>query len=178
MVDARVFQAMSDGTRLRILSLLAAAPTNVSRIVAHLKCAQPAVSRHLRVLRDAALIRGTRKGKEVTYSLNAEALRAAVGYLNDLTGGPGQAASRARTTEAAAPSEPQWQVARSRGRGPGAGRKGGGGGGGAGQRRQAAAGPKAGEGTREAGQGAHDFASREDNFAVERKPSGLDDFLL
>lgn len=81
MGEARLFQALSDGTRLEILSVLAAGTVNVSRIVAHLGCSQPAVSRHLRVLREASLIRGARKGKQVEYSINPDALRAAVRRL-------------------------------------------------------------------------------------------------
>ena len=84
MADARLFQALSDPTRLKIMSLLARGPMNVSSMVARLGCAQPAVSRHLRVLRDVALIRDKRKGKEVEYCVNLEQLGDAAGYLGDL----------------------------------------------------------------------------------------------
>src|SRR5512137_3187761 len=84
MVDARLFQALSDSTRLNILALLARGTINVSGMVAHLGCAQPAVSRHLRVLREAALIADRRKGKEVEYSLRPEALAAAAEHLEEL----------------------------------------------------------------------------------------------
>ena len=88
MIDAKLFQALSDSTRLDILSLLAAGPINVSRIVAHLGCAQPAVSRHLRVLRETSLIGDRRKGKEVEYSINPEAVATAIAYLQGLSAGP------------------------------------------------------------------------------------------
>lgn len=84
MADARLFQALSDPTRLKIMSLLAGGPMNVSGMVARLGCAQPAVSRHLRVLRDVALIRDERKGKEVEYSVNLAQLGDAAGYLGGL----------------------------------------------------------------------------------------------
>jgi ArsR family transcriptional regulator len=84
MVEARLFQALSDPTRLRILTLLAHEPINVSGMVERLGCAQPAVSRHLRVLRDVALIQDRRMGKEVEYSLNHDQLAEAAGYLECL----------------------------------------------------------------------------------------------
>jgi DNA-binding transcriptional ArsR family regulator len=84
MVEARLFQALSDPTRLRILTLLALEPINVSGMVERLGCAQPAVSRHLRVLRDVALIRDRRMGKEVEYSLNHDQLNEAAEYLDSL----------------------------------------------------------------------------------------------
>ncbi|MFZ1947304.1 MAG: metalloregulator ArsR/SmtB family transcription factor [bacterium] len=81
MVDARLFQALSDRTRLEILSVLGSGPINVSGIVAQLGCAQPAVSRHLRVLREASLIKGRRLGKQIVYSIEADALAEAARYL-------------------------------------------------------------------------------------------------
>jgi DNA-binding transcriptional ArsR family regulator len=91
MVDARLFQALSDPTRLKILLLLSNSPMNVSSMVDQLKCAQPAVSRHLRVLRETSLIHDTRKGKEVEYSLNHDQLKNAKLYLEALGGGGGLA---------------------------------------------------------------------------------------
>ena len=91
MVEARLFQALSDPTRLKILVLLAEGSANVSGMVKRLKSAQPAVSRHLRVLREAGLIGNVRRGKEVEYSANRETLARAVRYLQELSGGGGAA---------------------------------------------------------------------------------------
>jgi DNA-binding MarR family transcriptional regulator len=72
-------------------------------MVAHLGCAQPAVSRHLRVLREAALITDRRKGKEVEYSLRPEALAAAAEHLEELAkAGAGGLAMRGDSAGAAA----------------------------------------------------------------------------
>ncbi len=84
MDEARVFQALSDPTRLKIMSLLGQGPMNVSGMVRRLRCAQPAVSRHLRVLKDVALISDRRKGKEVEYSLNLDQLGGVTKYMQDL----------------------------------------------------------------------------------------------
>jgi DNA-binding transcriptional ArsR family regulator len=90
MVDARLFQALSDPTRLKILLLLSRSTMNVTAIVNDVRATQPAVSRHLRVLREASLINHLRKGKEVEYSLNLPKLRDAKLYIEALTGGMGQ----------------------------------------------------------------------------------------
>ena len=47
---------------------------------------QPAVSRHLAVLREAGLVKATRKGQAVEYSLDAEALEDVVRALANLLG--------------------------------------------------------------------------------------------
>jgi DNA-binding transcriptional ArsR family regulator len=84
MAEARLFQALSDPTRLKIVGLLAAGPLNVTSIVNRVRAAQPAVSRHLRILREVGLIRDKRLGKEVEYSLQAGRVREASAWLGDL----------------------------------------------------------------------------------------------
>ena len=90
MVDARLFQALSDPTRLKILLLLSRSMMNVTSIVNEVKASQPAVSRHLRVLREALLINHVRKGKEVEYSINLPQLKDAKLYIEALAGGTGE----------------------------------------------------------------------------------------
>jgi ArsR family transcriptional regulator len=60
----RVFKALSDPTRLEILRLLAAqpGPTCVCDVVAHFGLSQPTISHHLRVLREAGLLRTSKVG--------------------------------------------------------------------------------------------------------------------
>jgi ArsR family transcriptional regulator len=84
MVDARTFQALSDPTRLKILTLLGGGSMNVSAMVERLDCTQPAVSRHLKVLREAGLIVDARRGKWIEYSSNPRAVAEAAEYLNAL----------------------------------------------------------------------------------------------
>ena len=52
----RILDALADPTRRRIVELLAASPMTASQIHAAFPIANPAVSRHLRVLREAGLI--------------------------------------------------------------------------------------------------------------------------
>ena len=67
------FSALADPVRLRVLSILAASPEGevcVCDFVEPLAKSQPTVSHHLKVLSDAGLVQGDRRGKWVWYSLN------------------------------------------------------------------------------------------------------------
>jgi ArsR family transcriptional regulator, arsenate/arsenite/antimonite-responsive transcriptional repressor len=77
------FKALADPARVAILNRLAAADeVCVCNFVDALDIAQPTVSHHLRVLRDAGLVASTRRGTWAFYRLVPEAvdeLRAALG---------------------------------------------------------------------------------------------------
>jgi ArsR family transcriptional regulator len=71
------FSALADPVRLRVLSILAASPVGevcVCDFVEPLAKSQPTVSHHLKVLSEAGLVRGDRRGKWVWYSLNRDRL--------------------------------------------------------------------------------------------------------
>lgn len=63
------FQLISDGTRLKILWLLCHSEDCVTNIAAALEMSSPAVSHHLRILKQADLLTSHRFGKEVHYTL-------------------------------------------------------------------------------------------------------------
>jgi ArsR family transcriptional regulator len=70
---ARGFSALADPVRLRVLSILAASPDGEvcgCDLVEPLARSQPTVSHHLKILSDAGLVRGERRGKWVWYSLD------------------------------------------------------------------------------------------------------------
>ncbi len=70
---AHGFSALADPVRLRVLSILAAAPDGevcVCDFVEPLGKSQPTVSHHLKILGEAGLVHGDRRGKWVWYSLN------------------------------------------------------------------------------------------------------------
>jgi ArsR family transcriptional regulator len=76
---ARGFAALADPARLRVLSILADAPAGevcVCEFVEPLGKSQPTVSHHLKVLADAGLVQGERRGKWVWYSLIPQRLAA------------------------------------------------------------------------------------------------------
>jgi DNA-binding transcriptional ArsR family regulator len=66
------FKALADPTRIRILNLLAqsAEPVCVCDIVDHFPLGQPAISHHLKVLRDVRFVVAERRGTFMHYRVN------------------------------------------------------------------------------------------------------------
>lgn len=81
---ALVAKALADPNRIEIMRLLAQqeGPICACDIVEHFDLSQPTVSHHLRILKEAGLLRGTRNGLWAFY----EAVPDGVGVLEDLTG--------------------------------------------------------------------------------------------
>lgn len=65
-----IFRAMADRTRQRALAVLARQELSVSELVAVLRQPQSTVSRHLKTLRQAGLIRDRREGSTVLYAVS------------------------------------------------------------------------------------------------------------
>jgi DNA-binding transcriptional ArsR family regulator len=74
--DAATFRAVADPTRRAILDLLLEGARPVNRIAESFPVSRPAISRHLRVLRQAELVEEHRAGRKRIYQLNARPLRA------------------------------------------------------------------------------------------------------
>ena len=68
----RIYRALADPTRRRILRMLAEGERTQSDLVAALGVSQPAVVKHVRALREAGLIHERREGRWCLYSLNEE----------------------------------------------------------------------------------------------------------
>lgn len=69
---AAQFKALSDPTRLRMLSLLAAGgcqPTFAGELVAPLGVSQPTVSHHLKILAEVGLLAKQREGRNISYQV-------------------------------------------------------------------------------------------------------------
>lgn len=75
------FAALSDPTRRAILARLAAGDAIVGDLAAPFAISLPAISRHLRVLEDAGLIRREPDGKQRRCQLRAQPLADAFGWL-------------------------------------------------------------------------------------------------
>jgi DNA-binding transcriptional ArsR family regulator len=71
---SRVFQALSDRTRLGILELLKKRELCVAEIGRRFDMTQPSISHHLDVLKRAGLVTAEKRGREVYYRFNREAL--------------------------------------------------------------------------------------------------------
>jgi DNA-binding transcriptional ArsR family regulator len=75
---AEWFKALADPTRIRILNLLARSPEPVCvcDIVDHFPLGQPAISHHLKVLRDVRFVLAERRGTFMYYRVNTNCLAA------------------------------------------------------------------------------------------------------
>ena len=73
--DRDVFQALADPTRRAILTLLRQGSQPVNGIAADFPISRPAISRHLRILREADLVTEIKVGRNRLYELNAGPLR-------------------------------------------------------------------------------------------------------
>ncbi len=81
---ARDFAVLADPVRLRLLSLLVSAPAGevcVCELVEPLARSQPTISHHLKILVDAGLISGEKRGRWVWYRTVPERLRELRGVL-------------------------------------------------------------------------------------------------
>jgi DNA-binding transcriptional ArsR family regulator len=85
--QVRFFSALSSEPRMKILKLLKEHPQCVNVIVRRLGMGQSAVSQHLRVLREAGLVKALKRGAWMHYELNAAAIEAQGKALADLFGG-------------------------------------------------------------------------------------------
>jgi len=65
----RVFRAIAEPTRRRLLDELARGPRPAGALARRFPSSRPAVARHLRVLRQAGLVRARRKGRLQIYEL-------------------------------------------------------------------------------------------------------------
>ena len=70
-----VFRAVSDATRRQMLELLGAGERTAAELAQPFDMSQPAVSQHLRVLRDAGLVNVRKEGRHRVYSLDPKPLR-------------------------------------------------------------------------------------------------------
>lgn len=78
---ARLFHALSDETRLRIVAKLLSGEQCVCNLTDALDAGQSLLSFHLKTLKNAGLVTDRRDGRWIHYALNHEALSAIGGFL-------------------------------------------------------------------------------------------------
>jgi len=78
---AATFQALADPTRRAVLDLLRRGSQPAGQIADAFTVSRPAISRHLRLLRRAHLVREQRQGRRRVYQLNPEPLRAVDSWI-------------------------------------------------------------------------------------------------
>ena len=74
-----VFIAVAEARRREILALLRKGEKSSGEIAAHFDVSWPAISRHLRLLKEAKLVHERRDGRERLYTLNRAQLRNVLG---------------------------------------------------------------------------------------------------
>ena len=74
-IEELVFRAIAHPARRGILELLADSPLSVKELTARFDMSQPAVSQHLKELREAKLVSSERDGLEQRYRLTPQPLR-------------------------------------------------------------------------------------------------------
>jgi DNA-binding transcriptional ArsR family regulator len=70
-----IFRAVSDPTRRALLELLRESERSVTELIGPFRMTQPAISQHLRILRDADLVRPRQVGRLRVYRLNPRPLK-------------------------------------------------------------------------------------------------------
>ncbi len=75
------YSAIADATRCRIVELLSARPMPVHTLADAFSISRPAISRHLRVLKQAGLVSEVKKGRENLYALRPAKLAKAIAWL-------------------------------------------------------------------------------------------------
>lgn len=75
------FQALADPTRRAVLDLLRRGSQPAGQIASAFPLSRPAISKHLRLLRRAHLVREHREGRHRVYQLNPEPLRAVDSWI-------------------------------------------------------------------------------------------------
>ncbi len=75
------FQALADPTRRAVLDMLRRGSQPAGQIASAFPVSRPAISKHLRLLRRAHLVREHREGRHRVYQLNPEPLRAVDSWI-------------------------------------------------------------------------------------------------
>ena len=81
----KVFKALSDPTRRRVLQLLRERPMTAGELSDHFAVSKPTMSAHFAVLQDAGLIEAEKSGRTITYRLVMSVLEEALlGFAHSL----------------------------------------------------------------------------------------------
>ena len=81
--DDRVFRAIADPTRRSILQLLSVQSYSVGDLASKFRVSRPAISKHLRLLREVGLVTDKPRGTTTMCELDAEPLQTIDNWLNN-----------------------------------------------------------------------------------------------
>lgn len=83
IIHARIFKALSDENRLRILNLLKEKERNASELLHAMDFGQSTLSHHMKLLLNAEVVTARRQGKWVIYSINDKAMARISEWMKD-----------------------------------------------------------------------------------------------
>ncbi|MDP8202505.1 MAG: autorepressor SdpR family transcription factor [Candidatus Tenebribacter burtonii] len=86
MADDKVFKALSDANRRKIINLLKKKEMTAGEIAENFHISKPTISEHLKILKNADLIESERDGQFITYFLNTSVLEDFVSYMINIFG--------------------------------------------------------------------------------------------
>lgn len=84
MTNISAIEALGDPTRRRLFDRIRQSPCSVTELISIVPISQPAVSQHLKVLRDSRLVRVEKRGKQRIYHLNPDGLAELRNYVESL----------------------------------------------------------------------------------------------
>jgi ArsR family transcriptional regulator len=94
-------KGIGNETRYRIVQALLKGRKTVTELTAIVKLTQPAVSQHLKTLRECGIVTDERRGQEVFYTVNTEhTLSLLKALLSDMKKPPGGSAARSKAQSA------------------------------------------------------------------------------
>jgi DNA-binding transcriptional ArsR family regulator len=82
--DHEGFVALADPFRRRVFERLARRPASVGELARYLPISRPAVSQHLKVLKDARLVRSRKEGTRNVYQIDTRGIESMRDYLDRL----------------------------------------------------------------------------------------------
>jgi ArsR family transcriptional regulator, arsenate/arsenite/antimonite-responsive transcriptional repressor len=80
-----ILKALGDETRFKLLTLLVSHDYCVGALAKRLNISESAVSQHLRILRNAGIVRGDKRGYYTHYWVDREVLKIAASEINELS---------------------------------------------------------------------------------------------
>lgn len=92
----RIFKALGDPTRMRIVDLLKEGDLTAGEIAEHFEISKPSISNHLNILTQTGLVHVERQGKFMIYQLNMTAFQELFYWLSKLRGAQASEPSKKR----------------------------------------------------------------------------------
>jgi ArsR family transcriptional regulator, repressor of sdpIR and other operons len=81
----KVFKALADANRRKIVALLKQSDMTAGEIADHFQISKPSISEHLKILKNADLIGSERNGQFIRYFLDTSIIEEVISYFMEIT---------------------------------------------------------------------------------------------